>query len=227
MILSAGVVFTFFHLTWCSSWHTIHAHVNIRCITLSHNFHFLPRLPFSPYFLMDYNNLASSIWDLTRSLTNWSSTVCIPTSESYKFLDISSAAKGNSSSTPLGATNQPTKYTTGEQNGLFYRFDRAIYNGADSWKDLKSMLCKTGCVSGCQISTTHTRQATSSKKQSYTLACQHGRTYESRTAVTFTPGTVGPNNVIREKMKQHKARRSKGKVYYLLDWTDSYMFDWY
>ena len=138
MILSAGVVFTFFHLTWCSSWHTIHAHVNIRCITLSHNFHFLPRLPFSPYFLMDYNNLVSSIRDLTRSLTNWSSTVCIPTSESYKFLDISSAAKGNSSSTPLGATNQPTKYTTGEQNGLFYRFDRARYNGADSWKDLKA-----------------------------------------------------------------------------------------
>ena len=74
------------------------------------------------------------------------------------------------------------------------------------------MLCKTGCVSGCQISTTHTRQATSSKKQSYTLACQHGRTYESRTAITFTPGTVGPNNVIGEKMKRHKARRSKGKV---------------
>lgn len=68
---------------------------------------------------MDYNNLVSSIRDLTRSLTNWSSTVCIPTSESYKFLDISSAAKGNSSSTPLGATNQPTKYPTGEQMACF------------------------------------------------------------------------------------------------------------
>jgi hypothetical protein len=79
------------------------------------------------------------------------------------------------------------------------------------------MLCKTGCVSGCQISTTHTRQATSSKKQSYTLACQHGHTYESRTAITFTPGTVGPNNVIGEKMKRHKARRSKGKVNHQLD----------
>ncbi len=37
-----------------------------------HNFHFLLRRPFPPYFLMDYN-IASSNRDLTRSLTNWSS----------------------------------------------------------------------------------------------------------------------------------------------------------
>jgi len=210
-------VFEFFHLllydrTWCSSLHTIHAHVNIRCITLSHNFHFSPCLPCPLISLMDYIKLASSIHDLTRSLTNWSSTVCIPTSESGKFLDISSAAKGNSSSAPLGATNQPTKYPVGEQNGSFYRFDPALYHGQESWTDLKRMLCKTGCVSGCQLSTRTTRKATPSKKKSYDLCCQHYRTYESRTAITFTPGTVGPNNVIGEKMKRHKARRSKGKA---------------
>ena len=120
------------------------------------------------YFLMDYNNLASSIQDLTRSLTNWSSTVCIPTSESGKLLDISSAAKGKSSSTPLGATNQPTKYPTGEYKGSYYRFDPAIYHGQDSWEDLKRMLCKTGCVSGCKISTRHTRQGTSHPKRNLT-----------------------------------------------------------
>ncbi len=142
---------------------------------------------------MDYNNLASSIQDLTHSLTNWSSTVCIPTSESGKLLDISSAAKGNSSLVPLGATNQPTKYPSGAYNGSFYRFDPALYHGPDSWEDLKRMLCKTGCVSGCRISTRHTRQGTSSKKKSYTLACQQFRTYESWAAITFTPGSVGPN----------------------------------
>ena len=185
-----------------------------------HNFHFSLRPPFPPYFLMDYTNLASSIRDLTRSLTNWSSTVCIPTSESGKLLDISSAAKGKSSSTPLGATNQPTKYPTGEYKGSFYRFDPAIY-GQDSWEDLKRMLCQTGCVSGCRISTRHTRQGTSSKKKSYTLACQQFRTYESRAAITFTPGSVGPNNVIGQKMKRHKARRDKGKWYYKLYYPDS------
>lgn len=60
---------------------------------------------------MDYNNLATSIRDLTLSLTNWSSTVCIPTSDSNKFLDISSAAKGNSSSTPVGAGNIMDHFT--------------------------------------------------------------------------------------------------------------------
>ena len=179
-----------------------------------HNFYFsLPR-PFPPYFVMDYNNLASSIRDLTRSLTYWSSTVCIPTSESGKLLDISIAAKGNSSSIPLGATNQPTKYPTG-QNGSFYRFDPALYHGPDSWEDLKRMLCKTGCVSGCKISTTrHTRQGTSSRKKSYTLAFQQFRTYESHAAITIAPGSVGPNNVIGQKMKRHKARSCKGKWYY-------------
>ena len=70
----------------------------------------LTQFSFLVVSIMDYNNLATSIRDLTRSLTNWSSTVCIPTAESGKLLDISSAAKGKSSLTPLGATNQPTKY---------------------------------------------------------------------------------------------------------------------
>jgi hypothetical protein len=59
------------------------------------------------------------------------------------------------------------------------------------------LLCKTGCVSGCQISTIQTRQGTFSRKKSYTLACQQ-------------------NNVIGQNIKRHKARRRKGKWYYKL-----------
>ena len=113
---------------------------------------------------MDYNNLTRSIQDLTCTLTKWSSTICIPTSESGKLLDITSAAKGNSSSTPLGAMNQPTRYPTGK-NGSFYMFDPALFHGPDSWDDLKDMLCKTGCVSGCKISTLYTRQESSFRKK--------------------------------------------------------------
>lgn len=159
---------------------------------------------------MDYTNVTSSIRDLSRSLTNWSSTICIPTSEPDKLLDISSAAKGNSSSSPVGATNQPTKYPRGERNGSFYRFDPTLYKGVDAWKDLKAMLCKTGCISGCKIATRDTKPPTSSKKRSYLLVCQHTRHYESRAAITFTPGSVGPNHVVVEKMKRRKAKRSKG-----------------
>ena len=90
-------------------------------------------------------------------------------------------------------------------------FDPALYHGPDSWEDLKRMLCKTGCVSGCKISTRQIRRPNSSKKKSFTLACQHYRTYESRTAITFTPSTVGPNNVVAQKMKRQKSKRTKGK----------------
>ncbi len=146
-------------------------------------------------------------------------------SESGKLLDISSAAKGKSSSTPLGAMNQPTKFPTGEQNGLFYRFDPALYHEQDSWEALKFMLCKTGCVSGCKFSTRYTRQGTSSKKKSYTLACRQFHTYESWATITFTPGSVGPNNVIGQSMKRHKAPRCKGQWYYKLYYPDSLSFD--
>ena len=84
------------------------------------------------------------------------------------------------------------------------------------------MLCQTGCVNGRKISTRHTRHATSTKKKSYTLACEKFRTYESGAAITFTPGTVGPNNVIGENMKLHKAKRRKGKWYNNLYYTCLY-----
>jgi hypothetical protein len=160
---------------------------------------------------MEYNAIASSIQDLTLSLSSWSSTLCIPINESNQLLDISSAAKGSNSTTPVGAINQPIKFPTGERLGSFYRFDPAVYAGPDSWDDLKAMLCKTGCVSGCKISTRQTKRPNSSKKKSFTLACQHYRTYESRAAITFSPCAVGPNNVIAEKMKRKKSKRTKGK----------------
>ena len=113
---------------------------------------------------MNYNAIASSIQDLTLSLSSWSSTICIPINESNQLLDISSAAEGSNSSTPVGAINQPIKFPTGERLGSFYRFDPALYTGPDSWDDLKAMLCKTGCVSGCKISTRQTKRPNSSKK---------------------------------------------------------------
>ncbi len=163
-------------------------------------------LLFLPIFLKNYNAIASSIQDLTLSLSSWSSTICIPINKSNQLLDISSAAKGSNSSTPVGAINQPIKFPTGERLGSFYRFDPALYTGPDSWDDLKAMLCKTGCVSGYKISTRQTKRPNSSKKKSFTLACQHYHTYESRAAITFTPCTIGPNNVIAEKMKKKKER---------------------
>jgi hypothetical protein len=170
---------------------------------------------------MDYNNIASSIRDLSRNLTNWSSPIC---NESNQLLDISSAAKGSNSTTPVGAINQPSKYPTGQRVGSFYRFDPALCTGRDSWEDLKRMLCQTGCVSGCRISTRQMRKESTSKKLSYTLACHQYHPYESRAVITFTPGTVGANNVIGQKMKRQKAKSRKGKIFHKLYCFHSQMY---
>jgi hypothetical protein len=53
---------------------------------------------------------------------------------------------GELSVTPHGATKQPTEYSTGS----FYMFDPDLY-GENSWKMLKAMLTKVGCVSGCSL----------------------------------------------------------------------------
>jgi len=144
----------------CTSVYRINGYVWIWCVYQYDTF-----IIFNIPVVMNYNAITRSIQDLTLSLSSWSSTVCIPINGSNQFLDISSAAKGSNSTTPVGAINQPNKFPTGERLGSFYRFDPALYTGPDSWDDLKTMLCKTGCVSGCKISTTHTRPETSSRKK--------------------------------------------------------------
>ncbi len=100
------------------------------CINMISLIFYIPL--FLPIFLMNYNAIASSIQDLILSLSSWSSTICIPINESNQLLDISSAAMGSNSSTPVGAINQPIKFPTGEHLGSFYRFDPALYTGPDS-----------------------------------------------------------------------------------------------
>ena len=75
----------------------------------------------------------------------WSSTITIPQGDEY--LDISSAAMGKFSTTPIGASNQPLTFPKGRCASV-YRFNPQIFN-ENSWPKIKDMLTKVGCVSGC------------------------------------------------------------------------------
>jgi hypothetical protein len=97
--------------------------------------------------ILDYGSVTKSILELTEKSTVWESTIKTPiASNEDSLLDISSAARGEQSVTPDGATKQPTHYPPGS----CYMFDPDLY-GEKSWEKLKSMLTKVGCVSGAVL----------------------------------------------------------------------------
>ena len=94
---------------------------------------------------MNYKAISNKICHLVEQMNKWSSTITIPQGDEY--LDISSAAMGKLSTTPIGASNQPVTFPKGRSASV-YRFDPKIFN-KNSWPMLMDMLTKVGCVSGC------------------------------------------------------------------------------
>jgi hypothetical protein len=74
--------------------------------------------------IMDYGSLSKSLLELAEKSTVWESTIKIPIVDNKdSLLDISSAARGDWSVTPDGATKQPTHYPPGS----CYMFDPDLY----------------------------------------------------------------------------------------------------
>ena len=171
---------------------------------------------------MNYKSISNKICLLVEQMNKWSSTITIPQGDEY--LDISSAAMGKFSTTPIGASNQPLTFPKG-QSASFFRFDPQIFN-ENSWPKLKEMLTKVGCVSGCRLAVSHVdTQKSCNKIASYTLRCTHGYVFRNKGASTFDEGDVGPNNVVTEFIKRVKTKGAmKGKFEcYGFVYTNSYM----
>jgi hypothetical protein len=99
---------------------------------------------------MNYQHVTSNICSLVDENNQWSSTILILQGDG--FLDISSALMGDLSVTPVGATEQPTVFSTGK-SASFYCFDPDLYQEEESWPTLKEMLINAAHVSGCRLST--------------------------------------------------------------------------
>jgi hypothetical protein len=136
---------------------------------------------------------------------DWLSTVVIP--NGIDLLDISSAANGDLSTTPVGATKQPYEYPRWETSSSVIRFDPDIF-GEHSWPQLHSMLLtKVGCVSvsGCQlVLSTSLGGRSNQRKVSYQLWCTHGIAMTNKGCSVFTNENIGPPNVRTERMKRVK-----------------------
>ena len=152
---------------------------------------------------MNYKAIANKICHLVEQMNKWSSTVTILQGDEY--LDISSAAMGKLSTTPIDDSNQPFTYPKGKSASV-YRFDPKIFN-ENSWPMLKDMLTKVGCVSGCGLTVSHVAfRKTCNRLATYTLLCTHGLVYKNSGASTFEEGNVGPSNVVTEFIKRVKTK---------------------
>jgi hypothetical protein len=94
---------------------------------------------------MNYKGISKELCRLAEQMNVWSSTITIPQGDEY--LDISSAAMGKLSTTPIGTSNQTVTFPKGKSASV-YRFDPKIFN-ENSWPMLKDMLTKVGCVNEC------------------------------------------------------------------------------
>ena len=74
---------------------------------------------------LSYSDITSDICRLVDLSNEWSSTVIIP--NGIDRLDISSAAMGELSTTPVGTTNQPYQFPRYRNSSSLFRFDPQIY----------------------------------------------------------------------------------------------------
>ncbi len=158
---------------------------------------------------MNYESISNEICHLVEQTNIWSSTITIPHGEEY--LDISSAAMGEISTAPIGASNQPLTFPKGKCASV-YRFNPQIFN-ENSGPKIKDMLTKVGCVSGCRLAISHVALTkTCNRLALYTLRCTHGFLYRNNGASTFEEGEVGPSNVVTKFIKRVKMKGAmKGK----------------
>ena len=164
---------------------------------------------------LSYSDITSNICRLVDLSNEWSSTVVIP--NGIDLLDISSAAMGELSTTPVGAINQPYQFPTHGKSSSVFRFDPKIY-GENSWPKLQKMLTTVGCVSGCRLVVRNSRVGRSiRRKEEYVLYCTHGIPMQSKGCSIFTNDNIGPSNVKRECIKRGKSSGAiRGNVHVVL-----------
>jgi hypothetical protein len=155
---------------------------------------------------MNNNAITEDIKRLSDEWNTWSSTLCIPVSDSEDFLDINSAAKGYNSSIPPGATNQPDTFPTGKVLISCYRFDPEIFKHESSWDDLRSIL--RDAASGCNLSIHKTMPQNIMRKKYYVLGCHHSRVQPS----TVTTQLLVPMMLLLKSQRGSEVMERKEKV---------------
>ncbi len=123
-----------------------------------------------------------------------------------ELIDISSAAQGQSSTVPCGATQQTFPYP-----GTAYRFDPVIFNGEttkfdinEAEKQLLSLMKLHTTIDGCHmILNRWNKTVTCHRKCTFGFICSHGRKMPSVKESDFGTGRVGKLHAVRGRLNIH------------------------
>jgi hypothetical protein len=163
-----------------------------------------------------YSNLSSLSKNLQlmyEEMKFWSSTLVVK--EGDVMIDISSAARGMSSSVPVGAQQPIVPYP-----GTFYWFDPCLFYGQNNALDLDqaenldlvenrlyALMKLPSTVDGCtMVMKQHSVKVTCHRRRSWTFLCSHGIIMREMQDSHFGPNSVGKVNVSLQSIKHTNSK---------------------
>jgi hypothetical protein len=150
---------------------------------------------------------------LAGQLKFWSSKFVV--TEADVMIDISLAAKGMSSTAPVGTQQQTLPYP-----GTFYLFDPCIFHGQNTELDLDqaenlnleenwlyALMKLPSTVDGCTIVMKQcSLKLTCHRRRSWTFSCSHGMIMREIQDSHFGPNSVGKLNVSLQSIKHNNSK---------------------
>ncbi len=130
-------------------------------------------------------------------------------------IDVSSAARGEISTIPIGSTRQQFPHT-----GTMYQFDPSLFHIPDQEFDIDDVKAKLFAlmksphtIDGCKFVRHRVDTATTcNRKRTWTFICSHGKVMRKIDDRHFRPDSVGKINVLYQDVKRTKSKGSiKGK----------------
>ncbi len=128
-----------------------------------------------------------------------------------EFIDVSSAAHGESSTIPLGSTQQHFPYT-----GTMYQFDPSLFhipdqelNFDDAEAKLYALMKSPHTIDGCKLVRHRVNTAiTCNCKRTSTFICSHGQVMRNIDDHHFGPDSVEKINILYQNVKRTKLKGS-------------------
>ena len=160
------------------------------------------------------NRIEASVFNLLRltsDLNTWTSNFVVPHGD--QSIDVSSAAQGALSSSPLSGALPPQSM---QYPCAKYYFDENLFFGMDCKDLLLNLLKSPNCIDGCKlVSHRPNKNKTQFRKGTWTLVCSHGKLMNEMDESHFNPDSVGKFNVPIQTLKRTKSRGQavKGKLF--------------
>jgi len=160
-----------------------------------------------------FSETSNNLLRLSAQLNFWQSKLTIKDGD--QIIDVSSAACGELSSIPVGATQQTFPYpgTMYQLDPLLFQPDNEEFDLDKAESQLYSLMKSPYTVDGCKLIRHRVdKVATCRRKRCWYFICSHGKVMRKIDDSHFAPDSVGKINVSYQHAKKKKSKISlKGK----------------